>query len=318
MPIHLLGKKSWNPYLPANLEHVRAVLKAVKEAEVELDELKDAHDAAVRAAKLCGEDPPSPPAERIKELERIIDPNVSKKRPGAEKDKEERSSVDWKKRRKLNGEDDTDRDIRVARLEREGAQEEKKRKERKAPILDERGHIQLFAPEEEKGVQKNEEAEKEKRTKERELEDQYTMRFSNASGYRQENGDPWYIDRERRRESETVGKNAFGRDDPRRHERDKARMLSKDPMAAMQAAQHKLKEAESAKKWQQKEDEKEGRRWREVERDHKSTSKHQHKHRHHHHPRHRSRSGDRDRHPRHRRPRDDSPERHRAKERHQR
>ena len=125
-----------------------------------------------------------------------------------------------------------------------------------APIIDHAGHIDLF-PEEKaskgiKGREKNAEAEKEAEKKRREIEDQYTMRFSNAAGYKEGMEKPWYASKRNEASvkiiSDEVGKDVWGNRDPGRNERTKIRIASNDPMAFMQKAQTQLKEAERDRK----------------------------------------------------------------------
>jgi len=123
-----------------------------------------------------------------------------------------------------------------------------------APIEDHAGHIQLFTAPPPKSIraQKNEEVEMEKKRKERELEDQYTMRFSNAAGNRVDVKErPWYFASVSGKDSMTApkvratsGVNAFGREDAGREKRDEKRLDAADPMAMMKQAQVKIKQVE--------------------------------------------------------------------------
>nr|ABQ57505.1 homocitrate synthase [Epichloe festucae] len=93
------------------------------------------------------------------------------------------------RKRKREGEDDTDFELR---------------------------HFDLFGDEKSRGHgEKNEEAEREARKKKRELEDQYTMRLSNAAG---KGGikRPWYSQGDADRQAEPL-KDMWGNDDPRRN-----------------------------------------------------------------------------------------------------
>ncbi|KAF2147500.1 uncharacterized protein K452DRAFT_282509 [Aplosporella prunicola CBS 121167] len=253
MPLHLLGKKSWNVYNPANIERVRRDEAAAQARDEERDRRLDDYDAACRAATLRGLPPPSPPPD-------LEEPSTEKppKNDGGSRIK----------RRKLAGEDDTDRDIRVAREmeERNRAAKEQlitygdqKKTATDMPLIDHAGHINLFPvdPKAAKKAEKNSEHEAEKARKERELEDQYTMRFSNAAG-RDGQGKPWYTNKARLshhsgtevldEEVEEPGKNVWGREDPGRKDRDKARMSTTDPLAFMKRAQIQLKDAEKDRK----------------------------------------------------------------------
>lgn len=74
-------------------------------------------------------------------------------------------------------------------------------------------------------------AEKELRKKKKELEDQYTMRFSNAGGQTGTH-DPWYSKR-RLGATEEATKDVWGNEDAGRKDRDVQRMKSNDPLALM-------------------------------------------------------------------------------------
>lgn len=213
-------------------------------------------DAERRAAILRGQTPPPLPDE------------VDKNDPGRKREREDRGHD--RKRRKLAGEDDTDMDIRLAasaaapKGDEEGDAKILKLRNTKidAPLTDHAGNIDLFPVDMKEAIkrEKNAEVEKEKKRKERALEDQYTMRFSNAAG---RNGleQPWYAARQKPAQeagedvaaSEYAGfenKNVWGNEDPRRKEREIARISSKDPFAFMQQAQTQLKKSkEDKKKW---------------------------------------------------------------------
>lgn len=100
-----------------------------------------------------------------------------------------------RKRRRIAGEDNTERDIRFAREDQAivPAKAELRLKSTKssdAPLVDHRGHIDLFPTEGSRHrAPKNAEVEAEKAKKKKEYEDQYTMRFSNAAGFKQSIGD---------------------------------------------------------------------------------------------------------------------------------
>ncbi|KAF3041198.1 hypothetical protein E8E11_004977 [Didymella keratinophila] len=253
MPLHLLGKKSWNVYNPANIARVKADEEAAAAAEHAADQRMQELDAERRAAILRGRTPPPLPEE-----DNLEDSRSRRDRHGHDK-----------KRRKLRGEDDTDMDIRLAASAtkpRDGdAEDTKVLRLRKlasdAPLTDHAGHIDLFPVDIKEAIkhEKNAEAEKEKRKKEQAFEDQYTMRFSNAAG---KDGleQPWYTAQQRTaraagEESAVLypaleNKNVWGNEDPRRKERELARISSNDPFAFMQKAQTQLKKSkEDKKKW---------------------------------------------------------------------
>ncbi|KAF2402414.1 hypothetical protein EJ06DRAFT_555059 [Trichodelitschia bisporula] len=228
----LISKKSWNVWAPANLARVRRDEAAAAAAEAASDERQQARDAERRLALLRGEIPP---------------PDRSPSSPvRIARESERREGGRDKKRRRLEGEDDTERDLRIAREEMQvvvGGDGGKKATTSTAPIVDGRGHINLFPVE--GGVEGvgNEEAEREKKRREREFEDQYTMRLGNAAG-REGVGRPWYADAGKGEVLEEEGKNVWGRSDPGRKVRAEARMGASDPLAFMKKAQTQLKQAE--------------------------------------------------------------------------
>jgi hypothetical protein len=263
MVLHLLGKKSWNVYNTANIERVRrdeAEAQAREEAEEQrLQEI----DARRRIALLRGEDPPpSPP------------PTDTPSEPRSRKHHARRDDDFVRKRRRLRGEDDTDRDIRHAREDAEAGELARKRlsdrprTDRKdTPLVDEAGHLQLVSiPNEDvaQKAEKNVDAEAEKARKKRNEEDQYAMRFSDAAGYKQNIAQkPWYTATERdslessrrshKKFSSVQEKDVWGNEDPLRRVREEKRISSSDPFAVMQTAQKQLKQSEHDKEaWQRR------------------------------------------------------------------
>ena len=167
-----------------------------------------------------------------------------------------------KKLRRLAGEDDTDRDLRIARENNEAAEKSTKAlvttsKSSDAPLTDSKGHINLF-PEEgpKKKAPKNAEAEAETAKKKKEYEDQYTMRFSNAAGFKESIGQkPWYSSagniQNGEGTEEPVSKDVWGNEDPRRKERAQMRLVTDDPMATIQKGVSDLRRVEKERKrWQ--------------------------------------------------------------------
>jgi hypothetical protein len=165
-----------------------------------------------------------------------------------------------RKRRRVAGEDDTDRDIRFARennaLVPIAEMQMKSQKNSEAPIVDHSGHINLFPTDGPKSRRsKNAEAEAEKAKKQKEHEDQYTMRFSNAAGFKQAIGEkPWYqtIGNDQTSGVEKPSKDVWGNEDPRRRERQKTRIAADDPLAAIKKGVAGVREVEGErKKWRE-------------------------------------------------------------------
>ena len=136
------------------------------------------------------------------------------------------------------------------------------------PITDRKGHIQLFAPEKGRRDGKNEEAEAESKRKERELEDQYTMRFSNAAGFKKGFKDaPWHTKDSSAGDparysgteivTERVAEEVMDEKYEGRKKRDAVRMSAADPMSIMKTAQVKIKQVEMEREDFKREREKE-------------------------------------------------------------
>ena len=171
-----------------------------------------------------------------------------------------------RKRRRLEGEDATDMEIRLAQ-ERNAAVPAKSQALVKssrgsdAPLTDRNGHINLFPMEGSRHhAPKNAEAEAEAAKKKKEFEDQYTMRFSNAAGFKQAVGQKvWYQSTggggEVDAEDTVTTKDVWGNEDPRRREREKMRMAADDPLAIIQQGVLGVREAErERKKWKAEKD----------------------------------------------------------------
>jgi hypothetical protein len=262
-----LGKKSWNVYNQNNIEKVKrdeAAAKAREEAEEErLQEL----DAERRMQILRGEIPtPLPTEDKADEDER----ESRSYGPGRER-----------KRRKKAGENDTDFEMRIA-AEHTSARKDPKGREivlRKsdAPLVDRAGNIDLFPQElPRKTVEKNPEAEAEAAKKRKEYEDQYTMRFSNAAGFKQGLENPWYsksMAEPQAVEEEAPGKDVWGNEDPRRKLREAARIASNDPLALMKQGAAQVRQAEKERKRWREEKEREMRELLKAERRRKKSKR---------------------------------------------
>ncbi|KAF7136871.1 hypothetical protein CNMCM5793_006486 [Aspergillus hiratsukae] len=248
MPLHLLGKKSWNVYNPENIARVRRDEGQAKAREEEEERRMQEIDAERRIQILRGGRPSTPPPPPS------APSDTRRDRPHGE------DAGRYRKRRRLAGENDTDRDIRLAREDAElmlaKREELAVSKTSDAPLLDSTGHINLFPSEAaQKPAEKNREAEKEAADKNRSYEDQYTMRFSNAAGYRQSAGQrPWYSSssHDALAPDAMPEKDVWGNEDPMRQERERARVDANDPLAAIKRGVRQLKSVElERKKWNQ-------------------------------------------------------------------
>lgn len=245
MPLHLLGKKSWNVYNADNIAKVK-------------------HDEALAAAHEAGEEQrmQEVDSERrirmLRGLQVTTPPPSSEGQTGQGREGGHDGNRRERKRRRIADEDDTQRDIRLAQEhsvvalgKHEITQTVRPRSD--APLTDRKGNINLF-PEEgssRRRAPKNDEAEAEAAKKKKEFEDQYTMRFSNAAGFKQAVGQkPWYhyINESAENGETAVTKDVWGNEDPRRKERKKSRLDAEDPLAVMQKGVEELREVKKERK----------------------------------------------------------------------
>ena len=244
MTRHLLGKKSWNVYNTGNVERVKRDEAAAAAREAAEEERMQEVDAERRIKLLRGL-----PVDDIPENRDELDRTTALAG-------QDHSSRPERKRKRIAGEDDTDRDIRYAKenqaLVSDHVQKEVKvKKASDAPLVGKDGHIDLFPMEAFKPSKaKNPEAAAEEDKKKRELEDQYTMRFSNAAGFKQDVGErPWYSSASNLDEDkDDTSKDVWGNKDPRRKERQTIRAVADDPLAAIQRGIQGVRRAEKERK----------------------------------------------------------------------
>ncbi|KAL6914527.1 hypothetical protein ACHAPO_005649 [Fusarium lateritium] len=278
MPLHLLGKKSWNVYNADNIARVRRDEAAAKATEEGEEQRMQEIDAQRRLAILRGEEPPS-----------IEEPESPQPNETAIGDRDV-SHKGTRRKRKRPGEDDTDFEMRIAR-ENDNSALVKVEPERKstssAPIVDHNGHIDLLGDEKSRAhAEKNDEAEKEAKKKKQSYEDQYMMRFSSAVG---KDGvlRPWYSQADAAA-PDASSKDVWGNQDPNRKDRDAKRISSNDPLAMMKQGASKVRELKQDRKRFQEKREQELKDMRREER-------HREKKRRRHEGRDRSRDRNRDR-----------------------
>ncbi|KAF4126371.1 Cir N [Geosmithia morbida] len=267
MPLHLLGKKSWNVYNADNIERVRRDEAAAKAAEEAEEQRMQEVDAERRLAILRGETPPPLPAEPEKE-----DAEGSARYPRA------RSAPGGRRKRKRAGEDDTEYELRLARESRlESASQHpddngdvrRRKPTSSAPITDRSGHIDLLGDDKARArVEKNEEAEAEAEKERQKLTDQYTMRLANAAGRDSLGKNPWYSqsDETSAAAQPQPMKDVWGNDDPKRRERDSRRIASSDPLAMMKKGATQVRELKRERRKFQAEREEELRQLRREQR----------------------------------------------------
>ena len=141
-----------------------------------------------------------------------------------------------RKRRRIEGEDDTDKDLRLARQE----QADKTSSADGISLVDKNGHIDLIQKPSVRG------AEPSKRDK---AQDIMGMRFADAAGRHNNSSQPWYSSRSADGGSahESVSKDVWGNEDPGRVQREKVRADTNDPLAAMKRGVKQLREAEKSR-----------------------------------------------------------------------
>lgn len=284
---HLLGKKSWNVYNHENIERVKRDEAQATAREEEDERRMQEVDAERRIQALRGESPSTPPPPPPPPSQSVSDSHQRSEWKIAD------SAGQYRKRRRLAGEDDTDRDIRLAQEDATHARAARDRlaftsnrdgKDAEAPLVDSAGHINLFPESGNTKAEKNAEAEAEVAKKKRSYEDQYTMRFSNAAGFKEKmDRQPWYSSagQDVVAPDSMPEKDVWGNEDPRRKEREKARIDSNDPLAAMKRGVRQLRATEQERK-----------RWNEEKRKELEALKSEERHRSRHHPRRRPRSAD--------------------------
>lgn len=261
---HLLGKKSWNVYNASNVARVRRDEEAAAAREEAREQRLEDEDAARRMAVLRGEDPPPPPPQVHSDDDKGYPPDT---------DRSGRHGSGGGRKRKRRGEDDTDFEMRVARERAEagsraaellagggGPREgEGARGAMDAPLVGADGHIALFAAPDEREARRAEERAA-KRRREVDEREKDAMRFADAAG---RGGDglaeagPWYLrDGKDKGKERGVGKggsgpqfegptkDVWGREDPRRRDREKARLDASDPLAMMKRGAAKVREVE--------------------------------------------------------------------------
>ena len=236
---HLLGKKSWNVYNAENIAKVKHDEAAAAAQENAEEQRMQEVDAEQRLRALRGQSPIPQPNENVPDA-------------GTQPRRNEGSS---RKRRRITGEDDTDRDIRFARENNEQVEARRKalkigHSQKDIPLIDARGHVNLFPVEQpRKTASKNQEAEKEENAKKKSFEDQYTMRFSNAAGFHQSaDAKPWYSSKAPEAPSQSsilaTSNDVWGNKDLGHSQREKLRLSANDPLAMMQQGVTELRKSE--------------------------------------------------------------------------
>lgn len=236
MPLHLLGKKSWNVYNTENIERVRrdeADARAKEEAE---EQRQQEEDAAARIGLLR--------ERRDTRFETVVDDSVESNETAGHD-----SLQAGRKRRRYRGEDDTDRDLRYAREDKRAGESAAKRLrigKDNSSLHDDQGRLLLI---------KEPAAETPSvRMQSRSLHETN----NNTFGEQFNQTKPWYLQKSESHQAEQSlradtldtlpNTNVWGRDDIRRKDRESKRINIADPLAFMKTAQSQLKHNEAQKR----------------------------------------------------------------------
>jgi hypothetical protein len=112
-------------------------------------------------------------------------------------------------------------------------------------LTDKHGHINLFLESDARKANGNAEVAAEFKKKQQDFDDQYTMKFSNAAGKHIGSSKPWYsAPAQDNMLNPAMSKNIWGKDDPKRPEREKKRIDANDPLAAIKRGVKQLREAD--------------------------------------------------------------------------
>lgn len=249
-----MGKKSWNVYNQDNIDRVRRDEAEAQAREDEQDRRSQIVDSERRLRLLRG--------QQIDDLPVEDEPQpITRRKDG---------HVHSRKRRRLAGEDDTERDMRLAKEETAlHSRALDTLQVTDAPLMDVQGHLNLF-PSESRPKEKNAEAEAERTKKKREYEDQYTMRFSNAAGTKHGLNAPWYSTISKDNMEEVPGKDVWGNEDIGRRERERLRIDANDPLAAIKRGVKQLRDVEKSRQEWMAERERELQELKELEKPRRS------------------------------------------------
>ncbi|KAL2116436.1 hypothetical protein VTJ04DRAFT_8604 [Mycothermus thermophilus] len=260
MPLHLLGKKSWNPYSPANIARVRRDEAAARAREEAEEQRMQEADAARRLAILRGEIP-LPIEEPDGESTRDLVPTPR------------RHDFAGGRKRKRPGEDDTDYEMRLARG-REPSPPPLPLKP-STELYDSKGHISLFA-EAEEAVARGDRAREQQSSRQRrekkddDIAEPYHIRLADAAGRDRSSREAWYATADGDASAALVPtRDVFGREDPMRKAREAARLDASDPLAMMKRGAKMVRELEKERRKEMEERQREIQLLEEEERERK-------------------------------------------------
>ena len=221
---HLLGKKSWNVYNADNIARVQRDEEEAKLRETENEKQQRANDADTRLAQLRGTDHGD------------LDVHTQAPTSVADEDSAHRAP----KKRKLRGEDDIDHEMRLAR------QSKPQHEISEASALGSSGHLDLIP----RPGQGNHRGDDRGSKGAGVPATEGGIRMADAAGYGKQSAQPWYSSA--RQDGgfahDSSGKDVWGNEDPRRQQREKKRMDTNDPLAAIKKGVKQLRQAETQRK----------------------------------------------------------------------
>jgi hypothetical protein len=229
---HLLSKKSWNVYSPAN--RARVARDEALAAAAQRDQ--DTHQKDVQSASILDSLRNRDDQADSAALQTLNQPH-------------------GKKRKRIPGEDDTERDLRHAREHADQLNDDantrlvkfKPRDDQNSSIVDKRGNINLFPKADSQSTGSHGESHLKKEIDRQKAAEGYSaMRLSDAAGRTKR--DPWYL--QSNQPSTQVHDQVKA--DMKRLDRNTHRKAAADPLATMKRAQSQLREARREKEEQEK------------------------------------------------------------------
>lgn len=224
MPLHLLGKKSWNVY---NQDNIAAVRRDEAAAEIHAREKQRRNDEADAESRLQILRGAKEEAHEEGQLDHTQDKHASQTPPRRKKRRFDSDAVQV---------EEIATPKPVSTLSRQ----------KDISLIDNCGHFNLFPEGDARRVNGNAEVAADSAKRRQDFEDQYTMRLVNAGGRNASSDKPWYNIPAKDDVSSTavVSKNVWGNEDPRRRDRAQKRMDANDPLAAIKKGVKQLREAD--------------------------------------------------------------------------
>jgi len=153
-----------------------------------------------------------------------------------------------RKRRRLAGEDDTDRDIRLAREDALLPEHGNEICDGQHTLVDRDGHVDLMTEQHDRSRQMNDSARSKVVDKVHPGDALNGVRLVDAVSRYDGANQPWYTStRSGLVHQEAVSKDVWGKEDPRRRAREERRLDASDPLAAIKKGVKQLRQAEQSR-----------------------------------------------------------------------